>query len=315
MKRSKPINSSVGSKPSQPSRQTVGELHELQRLMAATLMRPLTPAGQMQPRWVDGRAMKQLAATFIKPHDRLTSIERLEIYNRQYWFRLWDCFHEDYPGLRAVLGERKFARLAVAYLTKHPSRSFTLRNLGRDLVRYLEAEPEWVLPEFQLAHDMARLEWAHIEAFDNEAKPALTSDQLLDQNPARLRLRLQPHVTLLELHYPLDNFLIAVKQAAGLRGAASNAKANRRRTQPRTLKRRLKPERTFFAAHRYNQSVYYKRLKAEQFVLLRALQEGTTLEGAVQQVLEMPASRNIDAQTVQHWFEDWSALGWFWIMN
>ena len=50
--------------------------------------------------------------------------------------------------------------------------SFTLRNLGSRLVKFLEAEPRWVAPHKQLALDMARLEWAHIEAFDNEATPA-----------------------------------------------------------------------------------------------------------------------------------------------
>ena len=35
--------------------------------------------------------MRAAASEFIKPNDRLSSFERLEIYNRQYWFRLLDC--------------------------------------------------------------------------------------------------------------------------------------------------------------------------------------------------------------------------------
>ena len=58
----------------------------------------------MQKRWIDGRPMEEAAADFIKPNDRLSSFERLEIYNRQYWFRVLDCLWDDYPGLRAVLG-------------------------------------------------------------------------------------------------------------------------------------------------------------------------------------------------------------------
>src|ERR1700722_2816105 len=165
-------------------RQTVREFLELQRLMAGTVMNPLTSAGDMQPKWRDGRAMKRVAATFIKPNDRLTSVERLEIYNRQYWFRLKDCFYEDYPGLRAILGDRRFERLACAYLERHPSQSFTLRNLGRQLVKFLEAEPRWIAPYRNLATDMARLEWAHVEAFDNEAQPPLKTDDLLGLDPA-----------------------------------------------------------------------------------------------------------------------------------
>ena len=66
--------------------------------MAGAVMRPLAAAGGMQSRWSDGRPMKKVAAGFIKPNDRLTSFERLEIYNRQYWYRLKDCFYDDYPG-------------------------------------------------------------------------------------------------------------------------------------------------------------------------------------------------------------------------
>src|ERR1700678_906471 len=124
-KRSKPIDSLkiLKTKPSTPKRQTAREFLELQRLMAGAVMRPLAATGRMQRKWRD---------------DRLTSFERLEIYNRQYWYRIKDCFYEDYPGLRAILGERRFERLADAYLVGHPSQSFTLRNLGRRLVAFLE---------------------------------------------------------------------------------------------------------------------------------------------------------------------------------
>ena len=49
--------------------------------------------------------MRAVASELIKPNDRLTSFERLEIYNRQYWFRILSGFAEDFPGLRAVSGQ------------------------------------------------------------------------------------------------------------------------------------------------------------------------------------------------------------------
>ena len=98
--------------------------------MAGVLFRPLTPQWGMQRRWTDGRSMHDLAAEFIKPNDRLSSFERLEIYNRQYWFRVLDCLWDDYPGLRAIVGEQKFMKLITAYLARYPSDSYTLRDLG-----------------------------------------------------------------------------------------------------------------------------------------------------------------------------------------
>jgi len=86
--------------------------------------------------------MRKYAARYIKPNDRLTSFERLEIYNRQYWFRVLGSMAEDFPGLRAVLGQRRFENMCRAYLAECPSRSFTLRNLGSRLEVWLRRNPQ-----------------------------------------------------------------------------------------------------------------------------------------------------------------------------
>lgn len=100
---------------------STGDLRAFQRLMAHALVRPLTPSGDLQPRWLDGRPLADVAAEFIKPNDRLTSFERLQIYSRSYWCRLIDCVYDDSPGLRALLGEKKFSAFVRAYLAKYPS--------------------------------------------------------------------------------------------------------------------------------------------------------------------------------------------------
>src|SRR5437016_13857583 len=117
------MHSSTKSRRKRPPRKITSrkDLKELQRFMAQMLFRPLNKESRMQRKWTDGRSMEEMAESFIKPNDRLTSFERLEIYNRQYWFRVLDCFYDDYPGLRAVLGEKKFTRLAEAYLIRYPS--------------------------------------------------------------------------------------------------------------------------------------------------------------------------------------------------
>jgi uncharacterized protein (UPF0276 family) len=111
-----------------------------QRTMARAVMQPLTSSERMQRRAPDGGPMKRYASRFIKPNDRLTSFERLEIYNRQYWFRVLSALIEDFPGLRAVLGERRFDAMAKAYLIANPSRSFTLRAHFRVLHGIVAAE-------------------------------------------------------------------------------------------------------------------------------------------------------------------------------
>jgi hypothetical protein len=293
-----------------PKRQSRRGYLELQRLMAKAVMRPLTARDGMQTVWSDGRPTNKIAAGFIKPNDRLTPFERLEIYNRQYWFRLLDCFYDDYPGLRAVLGDRRFMRLAHAYLKEHPSSSFSLRNLGQYLLKFLDTQPEWVEPNRQLARDMARLEWAQVEAFDNEALPSLTTDSLLEINPARTRLQLQPHLTLLELSYPVDDFLVQIKRADRLRDEASNAFQEHPARLRRKLKRRLKPARVFLAVHRHKDTVYYKRLEEGAFRVLSEFRPKSTVAEACQALGALQDVPGDLGAKIQSWFRSWAALGW-----
>jgi len=162
---------------------------ELQRTMARAVMQPLTRTERMQRKAPGGGKMRAYASRFIKPNDRLTSFERLEIYNRQYWFRVLSSMMEDFPGLRGVLGERRFEEMAKAYLCDHPSRSFTLRNLGSRLEAWLRKNPKWAGTKQKLALDIVRLEWADIEAFDGKGEEALRAEDLNGEAGPNLQLR------------------------------------------------------------------------------------------------------------------------------
>ena len=286
--------------------QTERDLLTLQRLMLSTLTQPLTVGDDLAPRWRDGRSMEEVAAAFIKPNDRLTAFERLQIYARSYWFRLIDCVYDDAPGLRAVLGEKKFSALARAYLAKYPSRSFTLRNLCARLPQFIEEEPRWTTPRTRLAHAMARFEWAQTVAFDGEARPAITRDEIADVPPHRLRLALQPHISLLGLAWPLDDYVLAVKKRAASRDAASNTPDGLRRPRARKLLSLPPRRRVFLVVHRHDQQLLYKRLDAPAFRILEALAAGRTLPQAV-----AAAGRGVKPEQVREWFATWMELGWF----
>lgn len=311
MRRSKRTITSSRPGPRPPKRQTVAELRSLQRLMGTAVMRPLSPGGRMNPRWTDGTSTRRLVAGFITPNARLSALERLQLYNRQYWFRVLDCFREDFPGLRAVLGERKFSRLAERYLAAHPSRSFTMRNLGSEIVRFIETHPELVSPRQAVALDMARLEWAHIDAFDNAAEPVLTAEDLMGADPGKLRLRLQPYLTLLHIDHALDGLLVDVRRSKDLRRAASNAATGKRRGKTGETPLRIRVASLHLAVHRFNNSVYYKRLRPVEFAVLGALRQGLTLKQAVIDTTEKSAGRAMPPERLTECFRSWSALGWF----
>ena len=201
---------------------STSDLRLFQRMMAAAIIRPLDARDSLQSKWVDGRPMEEVAGEFIKPNDRLTSFERLQLYNRMYWFRLYDAIRDDCPGLRAALGERVFARLSEAYLAKCPSRSFTLRDLCSRLEGFIRANPRLTAPRTVLALEIARFEWAQTVAFDGEARPVVSGEELARTPPDRLRLGLQPYLTLLDLRHPIDTYVISVKRRDAMRSEASN---------------------------------------------------------------------------------------------
>jgi hypothetical protein len=283
----------------------------LQRRVARAVMTPLTRSERMRRFAPDGRAMSAVAKQIIKPNDRLTSFERLEIYNRQYWFRVLDGFSDDFPGLRAVLGDRRFDAVAKAYLTDCPSHSFTMRDLGSRLESWLRKHPRYAGDRLQLALDMIRLEWAEIETFDSASEPPVTAESLAGANPAKLRLRLQPYIRLLDLRYPVDDLLLAMKHDTGT-NVASNAINERQRRKKVSAVARLKPVPVYLAIHRLENTVYFRRLDREEFAILSALHKGRTLERAI--VAGFRASSIPAAERAAHagaWFRNWSSLGWF----
>jgi len=186
-------------------------------------------------------------------------------------------------------------------------------DLGSRLEKLLRQEPRWLAPNEELGLDMARFEWAQIIAFDDAALPQLTTDDVLDTPPAKLRVRLQPYLSLLELNYGVDKFLLAVKKREGdtLRDEASNtfeAMPQKKRQRPVRLPKR---ERLHLAVHRYDNQLYYKRLEPEAFAILSGLKQGRSVEKACLEALAKTRRTKVDwARQIREWFHDWSALGW-----
>lgn len=294
-----------------PRINSVRDLRQFQRVMAEALFRPLSASDGLQPKWSDGRSTASVAADFVKPNSRLTSVERLEIYARSYWFRVLDCLYDDYPGVRAILGDRRFMKLATAFLAQCPSESFSLRNLGSRLPRFILDNPAYSAPRTALLADMAHFEWAQVVAFDGHALPLLTEDDILDAGP-RLRVGLQPYLTVMECSYPVDEFALALKKRdAALRGEASNALSAMPSGRTAARPRLPRAKRIWVAVHRQQNNLFFKRLDPEAYAILTALRGGRTLSAACASALR-ESNPAIDwATRVREWFQNWQSLGWF----
>ncbi len=279
-------------------------LTQIQARFAKAVMRPLTGSDRMNPRWDDGQPTSAIAQTIVKPNTRLKSDERLEIYNRQYWFRIWDSLSEDFPGVRRILGKNRFYKTITHYVTQNPSQSFTLRNLGKKLPGYLVREKAWrngLSPARALmAVQMATFEWAQIEAFDGLTHPGFTPQDLAGKNLRKLRLHLQPNITLLEMDYALDDFTIALKQNALTDEDQSSARV------PLPRKKHL-----YLMVHRQLETLYYRRLDLGAYTVLKALHSRIPLEKALKAGQRAAGVDDFQwAAAVQEIFELWVRLGW-----
>ena len=284
-------------------------LAQLQREMARAVMMPLTRDEDMRRESPDGRSMYQVAAEFIAPNSRLSPFERLEIYNRQYWFRVLGALAEDFPALRSVIGARAFEAMSVAYLSEHPSHSFSLRNLGSHLSQWLAKNPHFAGRRARLAEDVARMEWAFVEAFDGAEHDPLSLEQIstLDGDS---RLSLQPHLQLVALDFPVDDLVLKLHK----HDKRQTSEAGVRHEDDEDAPAKLPPLRrrpTWLAAHRVDFSVYYLGIKRGEFETLAAIRAGMPLAQAIEIGItssRVPSSRR--PQLVGQWFTNWSELGW-----
>lgn len=285
-------------------------LLELQRRMAEDVRRPLTDELWMQSETDDGQSMETVAESYVKPNDRLSSFERLEIYNRQYWFRVIGAVAEDFPALNAVLGSKRFDAMVLAYLKENPSRSFTLRNLGANLPGWLAKHPEFTGSRHALALDVARLEWAYVDAFDSARRTPLDEADFIELGPETV-LRLQPHLQLLELSYPVDELVLAVRAQTPEASVASNAVSEPQARNAAKLPK-MRKEPVWLAVHRYDDSVYYRRVDRESYLLLRALRDGSPIAEALAEAFaETRLAPEEQAARIQEYFAHAAELGWF----
>lgn len=138
--------------------------------------------------------------SLIVSDDRLAAGPRLEIYAQAYLARLAGALAEAYPAVRQIAGAARFERLARGYVAAYPSRSASIRWLGREFGDFLGTRG--VGPRSRGLAELARWEWSLSLAFD--AADATPADEralagLAPGDWARLRLRFVPSLQRIDL--------------------------------------------------------------------------------------------------------------------
>jgi hypothetical protein len=148
---------------------------------------------ELATRAPDARAA---ADCFVSSPD-LSAEERLDIYANMFIWRQIDALREDFPKLAQLLGDEGFYATAEKYLRAHPSTHPSLGQLGRHFASFLAESPG---PRPDLA-DLAALEWARCEVFEEAHVPTASPGLVRGPDPAQIVLRTVPALRLLSLRH------------------------------------------------------------------------------------------------------------------
>jgi hypothetical protein len=150
----------------------------------------------------------------LRGDERLSAVQRLDIYANMYFFRLYEVLQKDYPVLRGCVGDESFYRLCTAYLAACPSQHPSVRNVGERLARFLPGHALGI--EHPWLAELAELERARLEVFDGPDAEPLTLDELRARPPesfVALPLPLIPSRRLVVATHAIDEVWSAVDGA------------------------------------------------------------------------------------------------------
>jgi hypothetical protein len=238
------------------------------------------------------RAAQIQPEAVIRPSRTLSASERLGIYHGMYRLRMEEALAADYPALQHFLGAAAFTALVSDYVKAHPSRSYSLNPLGRHLPEFLLAAPG--LQRRAFCHELARLELAVSEVFDEAELPPLSAAQIAAVPAAAWeRARLIPIAAfrLLCLRYNVHDYLHSVHQ-----GGHQHPPPRRRRP-------------AWFLVYRRDFRVQRLPLRRPAYELLAALFSGAPLGQAIATACAAPRAPSESA--LFRWFRDWVASGVF----
>ncbi len=164
-------------------------------------------------------------ATLIAGDDRMSAVERVEVYANGYFYCLLDVLREDFPATLAIAGDDNFHNLVTGYLIDYPPTEPSIHHAGTQF-RDIRRQPSAVLGRWPFLADLARLERATLESFHAADAPALDAGALRAITPAQwpaLALRAHPATRLVDCAWRVDKVLRAVEDGAAPDDRAARA--------------------------------------------------------------------------------------------
>ena len=174
-------------------------LRTLEQQLFELIRAPASVAQGLERLGIEPAAVERLVAG----DERLDALGRVGIYADMYFLRLLDVLRGAFPKVLAAVGDEAFAALASGYIDRHPSRHPSLRHLGDRFAGYLAQQddvPPWL-------GELAALEWARDDVFDETDADPLTREQLATYPPeafAALPLAIVPAHRLVVVEHAVE---------------------------------------------------------------------------------------------------------------
>lgn len=254
------------------------------------------------PSAIEGDAAQAAIAELVATgNSRLSAAKQLEIYREQFFLRHVEVLRDDLKALEHLLGDDGFEALARAYLAAHPPTSFTLRDLGADVASFVATTAPW--SEDPFVTDVARVEWAFVEAFDALDAPAIDAASIAaiaEDQWSAARIVLHPSMQRLALAHPAHDYRLAARASAD----AENLLALATLAPP-------DPQPTYVVVYRDGGSLLCLDVEPNAFALLEELAGGATLGDACERVARASGESEATFEAkVAEWFQTWTTLGW-----
>ncbi len=275
-----------------------GELGRIQRMVWELITAPEGVEKGADALHREGRLESTDLSFLVRGDERLTARERLDIYADMYFYRLRDCLAEDFPKVAAVIGGSRFHNLVTDYLLHHPSGSWTLRDLGKPFPGFIAEHG--LRGEYPFLADLARLEWARIEVFDErDAEPLERADltALKEGGIEVRRLMLSPACRLLELEWSVAPVWRQVEdlergqERGRIHSAAVGGASCKISRAPLSIEPPWKG-RNYARAWRKGFSVFHRAIQEEEHACLREMSYGgATLPRLCDLILEIFSSK------------------------
>ncbi len=282
------------------------QLKLTQEWFASIITAQMAKGNKIKSRSPHGYLIAEESARYVVPSPTLQPHERMQIYNQQYWWRLLNLLHDNFPLVARLFGRSAFnEKISIPYLLKYPPNHWSINLLGKRL-------PKWIEESYQdrdrsLVLNASLLDWAFLASIVTKEYPPLNISEIIKEDPNKLvttPFYLQPHIAFFSWEYDLFSF-----RKNCLKESIDYWLEHRFPLLP-------KGKTYYFILFRnasYNLS--WKELTLGEYVLLQRFKQGSSMNEACEFIeTQDPKIYSEVTENLEKWLQQWTQAGWLTMM-